>query len=400
MKHRAAQRFSNIEKSATYAILDLVQVLRAEGRSILDLGGGEPDFDTAEHITREASSAMLSGFTHYTPSRGLPELVTAISEKLAKDNGIVVDSPAQIIFTPSAKHGLFITLTTLLDPGDEIIIPTPSWVSYSAMAHLVGARPVPAETSAENDFRVTRQVLEAALTERTKAVLINTPNNPTGHLLTAQEAQEIAEFAERHDLFVVTDEIYEKIRYTGADHVSLAALPGCADRVVTVNGFSKGYAMTGWRLGYVAGPEDVMAEMLKVQQHTVGCAGSFVQRGGLAALTGPQDFIHEMVDEFAARKDLIVAGLNSLPGVSCPEPDGALYVFPDIREAGFSSSAEFAAWLLREAGVAVTPGSAFGPGGEGHVRLSFATSRDVLEEAVERMAKALRTAPRPNGGAA
>ncbi|WP_371493601.1 pyridoxal phosphate-dependent aminotransferase [Kitasatospora sp. NBC_00374] len=388
MKNRTAARFSGIEKSATFAVVDTVRALRAQGVHVLDLGSGEPSFDTSAHITAEASKALLGGFTHYTPSRGLPELLEAIAGKLARDNAVVVDPATDIIVTPSAKHALYISMMSVLDPGDEVIIPTPSWVSYQSMARLAGARPVAARLSAQDGFRLSRALLERYVTERTKALLINTPNNPTGRALTRQEAFEVAEFAAEHDLLVITDEIYEKVLY-GAEHLSLASLPAAAGRTLVVNGFSKGYAMTGWRLGYVAGPGDVIGEMVKVQEHSVGCAGSFVQRGGLAALTGAQDFIREMVDEYAVRREVIVAGLNALPGVSCELPEGALYAFPDISATGLGTSAQFAAWLLEEAGVAVTPGSAFGPGGEGHVRLSFATSRDVIEAALERMATAL-----------
>lgn len=389
MNRRTAQRFRSIEKSATYALLDLVRELQAQGRSILDLNGGEPDFATPEHIGLAAGTAIRDGITHYTPSRGAPDLLEAIAGKLAKENGIHADPATDLIVTPSAKHALFISLMTILDPGDELLIPTPSWVSYQAMARLVGAVPVPVPLDADGGFRITTAALSDRLTERSRAILVNTPNNPTGHVLNRQEAEDLAAFAAEHDLYLVTDEIYEKIRFDGREHLSLAALPGGADRTLTVNGFSKAYAMTGWRLGYVAGPTDVMTEMVKVQQHTVGCAGSFVQRGGVAAVTGSQEPVESMTAEYAARRDLIVDGLNALPGVTCTLPGGALYVFPDIRETGVTDSRAFADRLLRDAGVAVTPGSAFGPGGEGHVRLSFARSRDVLAEAVDRMASVL-----------
>ncbi len=386
---RVATRVSGIQNSATFAVFEAVRDLRARGVQVLDLGGGEPDFDTDPHIVGEAAAALADGDTHYTPSRGIPELLAAIAEKLGKDNGITADPAGDIIVTPSAKHALFISLMSLLDPGDEIIIPTPSWVSYASMARLVGAVPVLAELSAADGFEITREVLEAHVTPRTKVLLINTPNNPTGRALSEREAADVAAFAAAHDLFVVADEIYERIRYDGTPHISLASLPGCAGRTLTVNGFSKGYAMTGWRLGWVSGPSDVIAHVLKAQQHTVGCAGSFVQRGGLAALTGPQDAVREMAAEYAERRALITDGLNALPGIRCTAPDGAFYAFADIRGTGFSDSAAFTEWLLREAGVAVTPGTAFGPGGEGHVRLSFATSRAVIEEALERTATAL-----------
>lgn len=388
-----ATRFRDIQQSATYAVLDMVRTLRAQGVDVLDLGGGEPDFDTPGHIAAEAVSAIGDGFTHYTPSRGLPELLAAIAEKLVKDNGILVNPATDVIVTPSAKHALYSSVLTILNAGDEIMIPTPSWVSYAAMAHLASARPRFVGLAAGDGFRVTRPVLENALTRRTRAILVNTPNNPTGHLLDEDEIATVVSFACDHDLFIVSDEIYERINYVGGGHVSPAGLPGGAERTLTVNGFSKGFAMTGWRLGYVAGPTEVIGELLKVQQHTVGCAGSFVQRGGVVALTGDQQPIEDMVAEYAARRDLLVAGLNRLPGVTCASPDGALYAFPDITATGRGDSAEFTTWLLATAGVAVTPGSAFGPGGEGHVRLSFATSREVLREALERMATALTNGP-------
>ncbi|MFH9075237.1 pyridoxal phosphate-dependent aminotransferase [Streptomyces alboflavus] len=389
MQHRLSNRISGIEKSATYDIFDMVRNLRTQGASILDLGGGEPDFSTPPHITEAAVAALSEGFTHYTPSRGIPELLEALSEKLAKDNGIHAEAVSDIIVTPSAKHALYICFLSVLDPGDEILVPTPSWVSYGAMAQLAGARPVPVPLAADQGFRLSRDRLERQVSGATKAIVVNTPNNPTGHVLDEDEARDIAEFAAAHDLFVISDEIYEKIRYGGARHLSPASLPSCADRTLTVNGFSKGYAMTGWRLGYVAGPAGVIGDVLKAQQHTVGCAGSFVQRGALAALTGPQEPVQDMADEYAARRKLVVDGLNALPGVSCSAPGGAFYAFADIRGTGFDDSAEFATWLLTTAGVAVTPGTAFGPGGEGHVRLSFATSRDVIEQALDRVGAAL-----------
>ncbi|WP_434589208.1 pyridoxal phosphate-dependent aminotransferase [Streptomyces sp. A5-4] len=389
MKSRIASRLAGLERSATVALLDQIHALRAQGVKVLDLNGGEPDFATADHIAAEAIGALREGFTHYTPSRGLLALREAISQKLAKDNGLEADPATDIVVTPSAKHALFISLMAILDPGDELIVPTPSWVSYGSMARLSGARPVAAELSADDGFRITRELLESRVSKRSKAVLINTPNNPTGRVLTREEARDVAEFAVAHDLFIVADEIYEQIRYDNAEHLSLAAFPGCAERTLTVNGFSKGYAMTGWRLGYVAGPTDVVGQLLKVQEHTVGCAGSFVQRGGLAALTGSQDVVRDMLDAYAARRELIVAGLNSLSEVECSSPQGAFYAFADIRGTGLGSSAEFAAWALHEAGVALTPGSAFGPGGDGHVRLSFATSRTTVEEAVDRLSSAL-----------
>ncbi|WP_333777360.1 pyridoxal phosphate-dependent aminotransferase [Streptomyces sp. IBSBF 3136] len=389
MTARAAARFHAVEESATYAVFDMVARMRAQGLEVVDLGGGEPDFDTAGHVVDEAVGALRDGFTHYTPSRGLPALLRAVSAKLAEDNGVVADAATDIVVTPSAKHALFAALVTVLDPGDELLVPTPSWVSYTEMARLIGARPVQVALDGADGFRITAELLKRHVSPRTKALLINSPNNPTGRSLTVDEAAAIARFAQEHDVLLISDEIYEKILYDGRRHLSLAAQPGCAERTITVNGFSKGYAMTGWRLGYAAGPTDLMAQLLKVQQHTVGCTASFVQRGGIAALTGPQEPVEWMTAQYAARRDLVVRGLNSLPGVSCSPPDGAFYAFADVRGTGFADSASFARWLLREAAVAVMPGSAFGAGGEGFVRLSFATSPQVLRTALDRMARAL-----------
>ncbi|WP_262705612.1 MULTISPECIES: pyridoxal phosphate-dependent aminotransferase [Streptomyces] len=378
-----------MENSATYAIFDLVRNLRARGTSVIDLGGGEPAFDTPRHITDEAVTALYGGFTHYTPSRGTPELLSAIAGKLEEENGVAVDPTRDIVVTPSAKHALFISLLTVLDPGDELLVLTPGWVSYGAMARLAGARPVPVALSPADGFRITRERLESRVTGRTRALLVNTPNNPTGRALSSGEAAVIAAFARDHDLFIVTDEIYEKILYDGTRHLSLAALPGCAERTLTVNGFSKAYAMTGWRLGWVSGPGRLVGEALKALQHTVGCASAFVQRGGATALLGPQDAVGRMTAEYASRRKLIIDGLNALPGIVCAPPEGTFYAFADIVGTGAADSATYAEWLLREAGVAVTPGSAFGAGGEGHVRLSFAASREDIEEALERMGSAM-----------
>jgi aspartate aminotransferase len=380
------------------ALNDRVKALRADGVDVLDVGGGDPDFGTPAHISAAALTALDAGFTHYPPSRGIPGLLRAISDKLWRDNGIAADPARDIIVTPSSKHALFISMMAILDPGDELLVPTPGWVSYQSMAALAGARPVPVELSAGDGFAITRARLEPHLTARTRAIVINTPHNPTGRVLGDREADDIAAVAAEHDLLIVTDEIYEKIIYAGRAHISMAARPGCAERTLTVNGFSKGYAMPGWRLGYVAGPVDIIAAMLPIHQHTVACAGSFIQHGGIAALTGRQDAVAGMAAEYSARADRIVAGLNAMPGVTCRAPAGAFYAFPDIRGTGAGDSAAFAAALLDTAGVAVTPGSAFGPGGEGHVRLSFATSMDVIEEVLTRMADFIRGPRLPSDG--
>ncbi|MFD4639762.1 pyridoxal phosphate-dependent aminotransferase [Lentzea sp. NPDC058436] len=386
MSKRAARRLAAVERSATVAMLETVQHLRAAGASLVDLSRGEPDFTTPPAITDAAIRALRSGRTHYSPSRGLPELRAAVAEKLARDNEVLADPADGVIITPSAKHALYAALTALLDPGDEVVIPSPGWVSYAAMVSLAGATPVPLPLDPSSGFRITREALAAAVTPDTRVLLVNSPNNPTGRVLDEAELDAVVSVASAHDLVVVSDEIYEHLRYDDRPHLSPASrLP---ENTLTVNGFSKGYAMTGWRLGYLAGPADLISAALKVHEHSVSCAATFAQIAGEAALTGGAEAVAAMRTAYARRRDLLVDGLNALPGISCAAPEGSFYAFPDITGTGLDS-AGFAAWLLNEAGVVTTPGSAFGPGGEGHVRLSFAASEEELTEALTRMGKAL-----------
>lgn len=391
---RVASRVVGLVASATVELADRVTRMRSAGLDIIDLTGGEPDFETPEAVTSEAVHALRSGFTHYTSSRGLPELRAAIADKLRTDNRVVVDPGSEVCVTPSAKHALFATIMTVLDPGDELMVMTPGWVSYESMVHLAGGSvvAVPLEQCA-GDFRVTREMLDAAVGVRTRAILVNTPGNPTGKVLTEEEIETIATFADDHDLFIISDEIYEKIVYSGHRHRSIAEHPKAASRTFTVNGFSKGYAMTGWRLGYVAGPAFAIRHVVKVQQHTVTCASSFVQRGGAAALTGDQGPITAMTREYEQRRDFLVEGLSKIPGIHCASPEGAFYAFPAIRELGVGTGFETASWLLEEAQVAVMPGEVFGPGGDGRIRLAFAASSDALAEALRRIETACRRRP-------
>ena len=382
---KTAARVRQIEESATFAVADLVKRLRREGKIVYDLGGGDPDFPTAAHIADAAVDALHRGDTHYVASMGTPELREAIAKKLSDDNSLSYDPSTEIVVTPSAKHALFIAFLSTLDMGDEVLVLSPSWVSYEAMLRLMGAKPVFVPLESAESFRITTERLRAAVTEATKAILVNSPNNPTGRALEMDEAKALAEVAESEDLLLVADEIYEKVIYDSRTHVSLGALPGVFERTITINGFSKAYAMTGWRLGYVAAPSEITEQIVKAQQHTVGCAGSFVQAAAVEALNGPQDVVASMLEEYSARRRLIVDGLNALRGVRCADPDGAFYAFPNIEDVGLGDDKQFTTWLLERANVAVTPGSAFGPGGEGHVRLSFANHRDTIHAALEHM---------------
>lgn len=375
-----APRPMAVDRSPTVALFDEVQRLRARGVRVVDLSKGEPDFATPEHISAAAIEALHRGQTHYTPSRGLPALRDAIAAKLLRENDVDVDPGTGVLVTPSAKHALFVALAGLLAPGDEVLVPSPAWVSYAAMAGLSGARAVPLELGPNERLSAAR--LHELVSPRTRVLLVNSPNNPTGHMLDAAELEAIVEVARRHDLVVVSDEIYEKIAFDGRVHRSVAAV--LPERTLTVNGFSKGFAMTGWRLGYLAGPAPLLEPALVVHEHSVSCAASFAQHAGIAALEGDQGPIEQMRATYERRRDTMVRGLAGVPGLSVQAPQGTFYLFLDIQGLGYGSSADTADALLSEAGVVVVPGTAFGAGGEGRVRLSFATADDELDDAVAR----------------
>jgi aspartate aminotransferase len=383
-----ASRVRDLAPSPTLAVSDKARALKAQGVDVVDLGGGDPDFITPEHIRQAAADSMNAGNTHYVASAGIPALRQAIAKKLRDDNGIDVDPNGGVVVTPGGKHSLFEAMLALVNPGDDVLVLEPAWVSYVPMVELAAGRPVGVQLSPDDNWKVTRDRLEAAVTPAARIMVINSPNNPTGRVLDESELAAIAEFAQAHDLLVFTDEMYEKIIYDGNRHISLATLPGMADRTLTFNGFSKAYAMTGWRLGYVAGPKPYIAELEKIHSHSVTCATSFVQSAGVVALEGPQEFIGEMVTAWDRRRRAVTDGLNAVKGVRVPLVDGAFYAFADIRETG-KSSTEIAELILQEGHVALVPGVAFGDAGEGHLRLSFATSDDLLEKAVTRIGDVL-----------
>lgn len=379
-----AARVRDLAPSPTLAVSDRARALKAQGVDIIDLGGGDPDFITPAHVRQAASDAMNDGDTHYVASPGTPALRRALAEKLRADNGIDVDANGGIVVTPGGKQSLFEAAMALIEPGVDVLIIEPAWVSYVPMVELAGGRAVPVALDPDTQFRVTPEALEAAVTPASRILVVNSPNNPTGRVLDEAEMDAIVTFATDHDLLVFSDEMYEKILYDGHRHVSLAALPNMAARTLTFNGFSKAYAMTGWRLGYVAGPPALIAEIEKIHSHSATCATSFVQAAGVAALTGPQDFIGEMVEAWDRRRRSVSAGLSQIKGIRCPLAEGAFYAFADIRDTG-QTSTKIADILLKEAHVAVTPGIAFGQAGEGHIRLSFATGDDLLSDAVDRI---------------
>jgi aspartate aminotransferase len=383
-----ASRVRDLAPSPTIAVSDRARALKAQGIDVVDLGGGDPDFITPAHIRQAAADDMNAGDTHYVASAGTPALRKAIAKKLRDDNGIEVDPNGGIVVTPGGKQSLFEAVLALVNPGDDVLVLEPAWVSYVPMIELAGGNPVAVALSPDDNWKVTPERLESAVTPASRVILVNSPNNPTGRVLDNAELQAIADFAKAHDLLVFTDEMYEKILYDGNDHVSLATLPQMAERTLTFNGFSKAYAMTGWRLGYVAGPKPYIAEIEKIHSHSVTCATSFVQAAGVVALEGPQNFIQDMVTAWDRRRHAVAAGLNAVKGIRVPLVEGAFYAFADIRETG-RSSVEIADLLLQEGHVALVPGVAFGQAGEGHLRLSFATSDELLEQAVDRIGNVL-----------
>ncbi len=380
------QRVYDLPSSPTIAVAKAAQALREQGVDVVDFGPGEPDFDTPLHIREVAVGALESGLTHYAPGRGTPELRAAIAEKLSRENDLRYDPATEILVTPGAKQAILEAILTTVAAGDEVIIFEPGWGSYSAIVELASGKPVPVQL--RKDFTIDPAALRAALSSQTRVIIVGSPGNPTGHVLDRDELRLLSDVCRERDLLLVSDEIYERIRYTGVEVISPASLPGMRERTVTVNGFSKAYAMTGWRLGYAAAPAPLIAQMLKVHEHSVTAATTFAQVGAVEAIRGPQEPIEAMVAEFARRRDIIREGLCQLPGITCANPEGAFYVFPDVTGTGMTGT-ELARHLL-EFGVAVTPGIGFGSKWDTNIRISFAVSEEQIRAGLERMAAALQ----------
>jgi aspartate/methionine/tyrosine aminotransferase len=361
--------------------------LEAQGRSIVHLEIGEPDFDTPMHVREAARRAIAEGHTHYPPFAGVPELREAIAQEAAERKGLAVEA-RHVFVTVGAKGGMLNAILGLVDPGHEVIVPDPGYPIYASLVRSVGAVPVSVTLRQDRGFRVDPEELGRLVTPRTRLLILNSPANPTGGVLTREDLEGIAALAERHDLLLLSDEIYGRITYEGAEHVSISGLPGMAERTIVIDGFSKAYAMTGWRLGYAIVPDWFAEACGRLIINTVSCASTFAQLGAVAALRGPQDDVAAMVTELRARRDLLVDGLGRLPGIRPLRPDGAFYAFPDVSATGLTD-VEFADRMLMDAGVCLLPGTAFGDGGSGHVRLSYATSRAQLDLALERMADSL-----------
>jgi aspartate/methionine/tyrosine aminotransferase len=345
---------------------------------------GQPDFATPRHIVEAGQRALDEGYTRYAPGLGFLNLREAIARKVWRDNRIKADPQTEIIVTVGAMEGLLLSLMAAVDPGDEVIIPDPGYTNYESLVRVVSSVPIGVPVREENDFKFSPHDVEQAITERTRVLIINSPANPTGAVMLRSDLEQMAEIAQRHNLIVISDEAYEKLIYGGLEHVSIASFPGIKERTVSVYTLSKTYAMTGWRIGFVVGADHLIDQMRKMQEGVVSCVASFVQQAAVAALDGPQECVAEMVAEYDARRKFIVKALNEIEGLSCLEPKGAFYAFPNISALGRSSS-KVAMSLLETSKVVCVPGTAFGPRGEGYLRISYASSLQDLEEGVRRI---------------
>lgn len=380
-----SRRLVRMPTSATMAVNDKAKALKAAGHDVIALAGGDPDFDTPDHIVEAALAAIRSGQTHYpSPTKGTNDLLAAIAEKMMRDHNVHVKQESDIVVTPGSKWALNLALAAVVNPGDEVLYFEPVWVSYPPIIRMVGAEPVPISLSAEDNFRITREAIREKVTRKTKAIMVNSPNNPTGRVLDRAEVEAIVDVAVEADLFVVSDEVYEKLIFDDRQHYALAAEEGMAGRTLTINGLSKGYAMTGWRLGWVVGPPAVMKLVAKMNSQTVTAAATFTMAAAVAALKGPQDIVEEMRQAYQMRRDYMVKALNEIDGIECALPDGAFYLLPRFVNTR-KNSLQLANSLLEEGGIAATPGVAFGLSAEGHLRFSFATAMHELERAVERL---------------
>jgi aspartate/methionine/tyrosine aminotransferase len=387
MKPPIAKRMELLGTETAFEVLARAKALERQGKEVIHLEIGEPDFDTPRNIKEAAIRALNAGFTHYVPAAGIPELREAIAEHISETRDIDVD-PDEVVVTPGAKPIMFFGVLACVNPGEEVMYPDPGFPIYSSVVNFVGAKPVPIPLREENDFRIDVEHLRKSITNRTRMLILNYPENPTGGILTHNDLKAIAEaLAERDDIVVLSDEVYNSIIYEGK-HESIASLPGMKERTIILDGFSKRYAMTGWRLGYGVMRKDLAERITQLMINSNSCTCAFVQMAGVEALRGPQDEVEKMVAEFRRRRDVIVSGLNKIGGISCREPKGAFYAFPNITGTGMDCR-RLADYLLSEAGVAVLPGTSFGEYGEGYLRLSFANSVENIRKALDRISGAL-----------
>jgi aspartate aminotransferase len=371
-----SNRILNVQESGTMKMKALATQMKKEGKKVISFTVGEPDFETPRHIVDACIEALNAGMTKYIDANGLPELREAIAEKSVKENKIPCDQ-SNVLITPT-KHALFESIFATVNPGDEVIVPDPAWVSDVPFILLSDGKPVYVPLLEENEFRMTPESVAEKITPKTKVILTNSPSNPCGSVNSEADTKGIADLAKDHNLLVVADEVYEKIIFDGRKHLSIASLPGMFERTITINGFSKTYAMTGWRLGWLIADKPYMKGISKVQQHTITHAPTFIQKAGVAAIKGPQEPVKKMVKEFEVRRDIVDKSIKETPHVSAPRPVGAFYAF--MKFDAKMTDEEMAMFLMKEAGVVVTPGDSFGATGKGHVRISFATSTEEVKK--------------------
>lgn len=386
MNYRFNREIEALQPSASIALMDKARSMKAAGVDVINLSGGEPDFDTPAAVTLTGIRGLTNGHTHYTAGRGIPVLRKRIAQKLREENGIHCTAD-NILVTPGAKAAIYCAVRTLVNAGDEVLILDPSWVSYAPIVQAASAIPVNVPLTFETDYAITREALEANATGKTRVLLLNTPNNPTGRVLNEKEAEAIADFAIAHDIMIVSDEVYEKIIFDGRTHISLGSKERIADRVVTVNGLSKSAAMTGWRLGYLSAPKEVVDQIYLFYQHVFTCLGEFVQEAAAVAFDCT-DEIEMMRRSYQTRRDSFIGALQQIPGVTCLVPEGAFYAWIEIDYQGMDAS-QLAAHLLEKAFVATVPGDAYAKNGKKCLRLCFASAPEELDEAARRIAAAL-----------
>ncbi len=374
-----------IKPSGIRKLFDLAQ----DRKGLVSFGIGEPDFVTPAHVREAAKKALDEGYTRYTPNLGFPELREAISIKLKQKNKIPI-TPDEVVVTSGGTEALFFAFYTLLNPGDEVIIPDPGFVAYESQVFLAGGIPIHLSLRGENNFHPDLKELKGCITSKTKAILLNSPSNPTGAAFDEKELLAIAQLAQENDIFIISDELYEDIIYDGARHISIASFPGMKERTISIFGFSKSYAMTGWRLAYFTTEADLVKEITKLLQNTAVCANSIAQRAGLAAIQGSQDCVTKMFTAYNERRNVLAKGINEIQGLSCQAPEGTFYAFVNIKETGMTSE-ELSMYLLEECKVVTVPGAAFGKQGEGYVRLSFATSLNMIKEGIKRIKQGIES---------
>jgi aminotransferase len=386
---KIAARMDQIPFSGIRTIFE--EVIRREkmGEKLIHLNIGRPDFDTPAHIKEAAKKALDEGKVHYSSNYGIPELRIALAERFKQENNLSYDPNKEIIVTVGGNEAVLMTMLGLLDPGDEVLIPDPCWLNYFYCVRMAGANPISVPALQEHGFVPQLEDFRSRVTSKTRMIVINTPNNPTGAVYDAQALEQLAQLAKEKDFYVLSDEIYEKMVYDGSSHISIGSLPDMKKRTITVNGFSKNYSMTGWRLGSVAADSEVISALVRIHQYATICATSFAQYGAAAALTGPQTEIENMIREFDRRRVLVYNALKEMPGIEVVKPLGAFYILPSIKETG-KSSEEMTLYLLEEAKIAVVPGHVFGDFGEGYIRISYANSYENLEKAMENMHAALK----------